>query len=498
MREILISRHDLRIGAVVPQCLDVHYLPDQVYREMTSGTPQEYSDEAVFTGRQRSAHFEYRRALIYSPQVVINRAFLFSELVYRDFLDERVNIRNRNAFANLVEQHAIIPFLIGKSIAEDALTLDYPKKGGEAVESLSPLIDEIHCVRLSLDDAANRTQVGALGRMFRQFCLALGDALNDREALLQTAGELYGVPLEDEALTLFGETLVKISRYVQEQGDFKRETIYKGLFVRDGTEHHRGAFYSESEKPFLLAQKKLVDLRYNSNLPDLLGRFTLTPLRMPTRAALDPWAEVENALSEPNLEAWLEDLRGRAASTFFNGMHQTFSLPALSDLTIADVLAVRSLPEWSEFIAEQENILGDGLKALDRLERFGQALAKFQRAFSDWHYRTYGRSRKIEEYTSSVSVCISVGGATIAGFSGGDFLEIVGTGQLSAFIPRRVKGWVARLAVEVRDRTQRIHPDLSYSIDLVRDSMYVTREDLEDLFQKYSVAHTATANSGVA
>jgi len=108
----LISPDGLEADAVVPQCLDNQYVSDEVFQDMAS-RGVDYLDETVTAARERDFRTEFMRSLVYSSQVVIQRASLKnSRFLYKNYQPE--NRGNLQAFARLMREHAIVPTCIPK------------------------------------------------------------------------------------------------------------------------------------------------------------------------------------------------------------------------------------------------------------------------------------------------------------------------------------------------------------------------------------------------
>jgi hypothetical protein len=123
----LIGPEGLEIDAVVPQCLDNQYVSDDVFQDMIA-RGVDYRDESVVSARERDFRTEFIRSLVYSSQVVIQRAyFKNSDFLYKNYLPEQgVNLV---AFAELLRQGAIVPFLYRESSLRDQLLFDVRKEG---------------------------------------------------------------------------------------------------------------------------------------------------------------------------------------------------------------------------------------------------------------------------------------------------------------------------------------------------------------------------------
>ena len=150
----LISPEALEADAVVPQCMDNQYVSDEIFQEMTR-RGVDYRDDEIAAARERAFRTEFIRSLVYSSQVVIQRAYLNnSDFLYKNYQPE--NGQNLRAFAELIRQHAIIPFLYQESSFTDNLAFDVRNEGGIATQALLDEVgDGVRCVRLGVGDADN-------------------------------------------------------------------------------------------------------------------------------------------------------------------------------------------------------------------------------------------------------------------------------------------------------------------------------------------------------
>jgi hypothetical protein len=138
----LIGPESLEHDAVVPQCLDNQYVSDSVFAKMVAGS-LDYDHAEIARLRENDFRTEFIRSLVYSSQVVIQRAFLKnSAFLYKNFLPE--DTENFQAFAQLIRDEAIIPFLFKESSLKDELSFDFSKEGDRATKALLDELDDIH------------------------------------------------------------------------------------------------------------------------------------------------------------------------------------------------------------------------------------------------------------------------------------------------------------------------------------------------------------------
>jgi hypothetical protein len=126
----LISPDGLEPDTVVPQCLDNQYISDQVFRNMLS-KGVDYLDADVTAARAQDFRTEFIRSLVYSSQVVIQRASLKnSKFLYENYQPDSGNLQ---AFARLIREHAIIPYLYTESSLAEQHDFEVLNEGDRAV-----------------------------------------------------------------------------------------------------------------------------------------------------------------------------------------------------------------------------------------------------------------------------------------------------------------------------------------------------------------------------
>lgn len=509
----IIGPDGLEADAVVPQCLDNQYVSDDIFSDMIR-RGVDYEDERVSQARERNFRTEFNRSLTYSSQVVIQRAFLKnSDFLYKNYQPQ--NKHNLQAFASLMRQHAIVPFLMYESSPTDNLEMDIRREGDAATSALLDAVgNDVRCVRLAVGDAENARATDAMTSAFGAGISWLEDLQDSQRNAM--ASELFKDPTvlqEDGAWDKFNTALDDLAHYAytskrrlrQEGKKIFRSHVYQDCFIAGDspTERQRnvalGRFKAPStEEPFLLELKKYVDLVYNTNLPDRLKRYTFTPTSMPSRMALQDFPgiaygndQILSSISDPESMMWI-------ARSFMSRTQAAMSLPLLSDLTVSDILEIRSLPEWQPFKEAQTAILTDPLHILDRLELFDASFNEFQKAISDWYNRTYKRDQTIQRYTNFISLALSIGGQLIIAGSHLDRIheEIAGkvTSALISRIPQRVKGYTAKLLVGVYDIEQRrLDKDRAYTIELMQTSEELARDDVIDLLNSVTLRSRESA-----
>ncbi len=502
----LIGPGELELDAVVPQCLDNQFISDQIYSRLASTKGRGYRDKDICAMRERAFRKEFVRSVVYSSQVIIQRAFLKnSEFLYKNYRpDEAANL---SAFASLLRERAIVPYLFRESSLQDNLEFDTQLEGDRATKALlSEVGEDVTCVRLSPRDSDNATATASMATDFggRLSRLAFMNPAQ-RNAM---ASELFADPgalQAGGAWEAFNSAVTDLALYAVRRGAelgqlegraLTRQDVYLDRFVVAGTRRGSGSddrvrygqLRPRQDDPYAFELKKYVDLVYNVNLPDNLNRFTFTPLGMPTRMALQdsPGAGYEHEVVAGLVSD--EDALEAVRRAFQAHAQKAMSLPLLDQLTIADVAEIRQLDEWAAFKDAQTRILREPLRVLEHIDSFQSDFDRFQAALSDWYNARYQSVRTEERYCSYVTLALSLAGKLFVAGSQLSPYEKVGAtlaaDQAAAHLPQKVKGYAAKLMVGVYDLgRKRLDADRSYTVELMQTSEELLREDVLDLLQ---------------
>jgi hypothetical protein len=496
----LISPDGLEPDTVVPQCLDNQYVSDQVFHNMIS-RGVDYLDANVAAAREQDFRTEFIRSLVYSSQVVIQRASLKnSKFLYGNYQSDSENLQ---AFARLVREHAIVPYLYTESSLVGQHDFEVLGEGDRAVEALLREVgDDVRCVRLAVDDAENSRAANIMARDFGDGLTRLNSL--DSEQRNAMSSELFAgndilqqegkwQEFERAVDNLADYAYSKIRALRREDKRIARQHVYQDWFAAGDSDQERsqnvaaGRFKEpDADNPFILELKKYVDLVYNVNLPDHLRRYTFTPVNMPSRMALQDMPregytheQISAVVSDADALEWIR-------RSFMARMQSAMSLPLLSKLSVTDVAAIRELPEWETFKDSQQQILRDPLRYLDNLEPFDNSFDRFQRALSEWYNRNYGREETEQRYGSFITLMLSIGGvAVVAGSHLGSVTHDVAAftvPELVRRLPRKVTGYAAKLLVGVYDTGQRrLDTERSYTIELMQTGEELMRDDVAQL-----------------
>lgn len=502
----LIGPEGLEADAVVPQCLDNQYVSDDVFADMIR-RGVDFRNQAIAQAREKNFRNEFIRSLVYSSQVVIQRAFFKnSDFLHRNYRPE--SGRDLVSFAQLMRDRAIVPFLLEESSLGDDRQYAITAQGNLATRLLLEEVgDDLTCVRLAVEDSVNSRATSSMISAFGNGLLKVRNF--DDEQFNAMAAELFSNPtvLQEEgtfdaARRAFDEFSLYVFQKMGERrgsGKIARQNIYEDLLMAGDSPDARhdnvalGRFKAPSaDAPYPLELKKFVDLVYNSNLPDHLGRYTFTPTGLPTRMALQDAPgigyrhdSINGIIADREFQDWVR-------RTFMARMNQGMSLPLLSDLTVSDVVEIRKLDEWQPFKDAQTQILKEPLRFPELMPKFQSAFDQFQRALSDWYNRTYKRDQTVDRYVNFISLALSIGGSLIlAGqHTGSVSHELISHAiPLSVnAIPRRVKGYAATLLVGVYDiGKRRLDAERSYTVELMQTQTELAGDAVRDLLESVTV-----------
>jgi hypothetical protein len=543
----------LEADATVPQCLDNQFIPNDVFPDLGAAG---FADPGIAQRLDRAAKTEFIRSLVYSAQVVVNRAFFVNNArLYQYYLPGGPSL---GAFASLLQptpgrSQVIVPYLMTElSLAQPAAAYGEDPQGRAALDALMQhLGTDVTCVRLAPFDhaaAAARQQAAAAApepdaekrkateaairketdaanlRRVAQLTMKFGSYLSGQlnqitmpsNALLlnEMAAELFGSRAhclaEEGALDVFRRQLKEIARFAADEDGVSRTKVYQKFFAAGTNEKEtkdnvvRGVFRrASSDQPFLFEAKKLVDLVYNTNLPDVLQRYTFTPVGMPSRIALQDFSAGETLNTRQEAEGVIDASAARKQDInriFMSNVQRGMYLPLLADLQMDDVVQIRALPAWAEFAAAQQAVLKDPLQVVELLDTFISKFDAFQRQLSEWYLRTAHGERlreKAKRYANFATVALQVAGKILIklGFPGVDPASAVRTAALETTVEQagqfdRVKGFMINLMVYVVDVTDpqklAIDNDRSYSLELMRSEAEYTYEEVCDLFRRFS------------
>jgi hypothetical protein len=488
----LIVPDQLEADAVVPQCLDNQFVSEQTFEYMLANEIG-YDDSIVQSMRETDTKNEFVRSLIYSSQVILNRAYMRNnEYIYKHFMPDSPDL---SAAAALARGEVMIPYLFEENSLLDDVAWDKRPIGDQAIASLLDAAGgNITCLRLAVDDERNKQATKILSQNFQQYLVRLKHYDEDQRNIL--AEELRGQNRsfrDDAEWREFNRCLDALADYAYNARDLRRHGLYQDFINKPGSNTSEGHFRKKgNDSTFLFETKALIDLIYNTTLPDSLRRFTFTPLTLPSRAALQDQISLAEKGTDWHKGLPDDDVLDFIRRQFMAQTQNAMTLPLLAKLTMADIVEVRRIDEWEPFRSAQTEILNNPLALHDLLPKFSKAFEQFQRALSTWYRRKYADAETQERYANFVTFLLQLGGRTIIathaelhGFR--HVIADTALDELIARIPKRVKGITAKLLMGVYNVGQlKLDKQRSYTIELMRSNQEVMRDEVADIYHRFA------------
>lgn len=427
---------DLKPVSIMAQALDNQWVPtellNRIFKRNRSRMPfrpkASLSSDWVRKERERLVRAEYVRALVNSDQIVVNRAYIYNNhAVIRDYERQPVTVEQsntRNALKQLLSNHVIVPFLYTENDPTDPPPPQTAKRQGFgtiAFEAWKQLCGEtdMQCVRLSWDGAENSQLLSS--RMNRRFHMFAETAWSGDEAQYIRDLKLQpsdGAPFM-KRLEEVGDFATRVGREKRGDPDTRirnsplvtRNELYL-RFVTQGENTAEGVFHGY--KPFAKEIKQLIDLAYNTYLPDALGGYPLTPFDSLTRLSLQEYNQPVAIPTETTEEQLLEQLRQVAFALTQQGLY----LRSMDLLTLPDVLAIRSMDEWSEYLKAMESLLRNPFSFADPQAGVRDVGVKYarlmERASTIIEQRYVERKTQVmEAWTPLIELVFTVGGSIL-------------------------------------------------------------------------------------
>lgn len=367
-KELRIS--ELHRLAVVAQSLDNQWVPSNLLWEMLRNR-QNLSD--VRTRLRDDVRADYVRSLICSPQVLVNRAFLYNNpIVFEDF---KPGAPNRNAFISLLSSGAIVQFLVTERTPADEprflLEQDTPnytllREGWDAWKDAAQEA-YVHSLRFSWEqDAANADIV-------RQ---RLANAFTQRA---QNLVNLHGPTLAED-LRVDLDVAREIKRRLVEVSNrcavlaaadqfATRETLYKEFVTAPDTDPAIGQY--DSNQPHCNYVKQLIDLAYNVNLAVGLETFAQTPSNGLNRTVLQEWQAIRRGSP-----VTADQIAAIVTGVAFDFVQSALFIDTFGKLSMQDVLDVRGSKQWDTYTKRLDALVAAPLTMFDDPETGANAVVK--------------------------------------------------------------------------------------------------------------------------
>ncbi|MFE9133492.1 hypothetical protein [Streptomyces sp. NPDC007355] len=336
---------DLDHYPVVAQALDNQWLPSEL-----AGGRQDANAPRKAPGVVAAASAELRRSLVNSGTLVVNRAFFVNnEALYANFVPQ-AEAADRNAFARLLNDRAIVPYLLTERDGTEDFAFAHDAVAGRAWRRLITEESDPGFVRLDWDEQGNRAVAERIGQRFTRQLPGLR-WLNPQEL----AKDL-GIPVE-LATSMGSGILQSIYTWAGSQDhttNIARNAVYQEFLTRPGTDPHQCLLRDGDE---IVPTKQLIDLMYSLGLADASGLVALTPPGSPPRRTLQE--DVSPHAREQDPEAVGLLIRNLVADSLHRAVDGPNSYAALS---LADIIALRETGEWNTYVGSLEAFLHDSFR----------------------------------------------------------------------------------------------------------------------------------------
>ena len=395
-----LTAHELDPLAVVAQCLDDQWVPRTLLAEMVSRNQSLDDVDDVRNGLVRG---EYFRALLTARQVVINRGFLYNNpSIARDFLTDGAG---RKAFVRLLQSRAVVPYLFNESSPTEQPPFSVPENSFGAWSEACRQAGQVSCLRLSWDDDRNRELTDNLGSTFHNF--ASSAFVRGRGTKIEEFGR--HLELGPEQYQEFSGRLRALRNFANTMEDdgkiVTRSDIYRQFIVPDGEDPRSGR--CDHRKPFSAELKQLIDLQYNTSLPEHLDRLPLRPTDTLHRAALREPVPTRPDRSRSSVEDLAKRLQTRIAFDAMSDALDPLDTPYLLDLDLAAVARVRETVEWNEYVTQLTALI-DGNEPGD-FESLAEPLIESYAAV----LRTLGERRRTHPWFMQRRAVLEVSGIAL-------------------------------------------------------------------------------------
>ncbi|RKN51033.1 hypothetical protein [Micromonospora endolithica] len=456
-----IDNRDLAPITVVAQCLDNQWVRQDVLARMLDRR-QSYAD--VDRRRRSDARAEYLRAILNAEQVVVNRAyFVNNPVVHQDFT---VDGPAREAFRALLGEGVLVPYLVRERTPRAELPFGVDPTGWAGWLRVLDEVDSVRCLRLSWDDTENdRLTERCLFAEFRRFLLQL--TAFDVDELRRDLG------LDEESRPVLRQRLRDATVWAVGAERATRDTFYREFLVEPDTNPADGRFRAQ---PLVAELKQLVDLRYNTTLPDAVDGYAMIPADSLRRTAMQEYRREQPP--ERDMDDLLALLRTLRPQVF-----DLVQLPLRIDLTgleLHHVRQARRTDEWQAYVTSLRDLLDEprdfavrGQQVYDRYVALAGRLAVIVGE---------RRADLMAAWEPAIRVSVEVLGSTMSVvFDGDPRAELVG--EVATEVAARGATAVVRFAVVGRDR-RRAGRELGTGIDVMRVHLERAGEDWRELVRR--------------
>ncbi|MBT2457954.1 hypothetical protein [Streptomyces sp. ISL-86] len=392
---------DLTDYPVMAQALDNQWLPAGLAesRQRASAVPGP-SPEIV-----SAAAAEFRRSLVNSGTLVVNRAYLLNnEALYTSYLPTADPLE-RGAFAGLLNSRALVPYLFTEREATVDFAWGYDRQVHTAWSRMLSEEADPALVRFDWEDGHNEQKTGHVANWFSQQLSVL------KRLAPAELGKNLGIG-EAQAKAMRDGILRDLYFWAGEQDNdnpITRQAVYRSFLCRPGTEPHENLLL---DGPHIVPMKQLIDLLYNLGIPKASGLMALTPPDSPPRSTLQELRQEERPRDE-DPEALGQLLRGLIA----DDLHRAVDGPnSYAGLGLADVVRLRREEEWRAYIDALASFV-DGSFAHGRLpspEEFAAGTREVARRHARMLRAARKTSRSADGFRREIATVLVLESAGIA------------------------------------------------------------------------------------
>src|SRR6266536_2080268 len=372
---VKLKPSQLATAAIIPQVLDNQWVPQQLIAEMIRNGK---GLEDIKSERKKYILKEWRRALVYGEQVIVNRAFMYNNDVVVDDYDDK---ENRQYFKKLLENAVIVPYLYTENSPEEKPEFTSNQKLWD--KWLETITDtKLSCIRLDWND--QEKDLEQLASNFHKYIKTL-DTPGQPESLASylniPEGQLYDFR---KKIYEVSDYATAVSRDLDPSNKNKKKFVTRNMlyskFVSAPDTKVNDGNYSDS--PFSAELKQIFDLKYNVNLPDAFGRYALTPEDSLPRTALGDLAQIAR---QPISDETVKDILKAVRDITFEKITRGHYLNSLRSLSLKDVYNIRQMAEWitytdgvHQLLQNPFNFVTYGQEFYRKFESLNYAISKYR------------------------------------------------------------------------------------------------------------------------
>jgi hypothetical protein len=328
---------------------------------------------------------------------------------------------------------------------------------------------------MSWDDQENRDRTRA--RLFRQFAAKVqGLTALDLDLL---AAQI-GVPPEQYGAfrRRLGE-LVSFSNDLNVRGQsVVRNILYENFVTVPGSDVVDGEY--DGTKPFAAPIKQLLDLLYNVNLADALGRFPLTPQGSLRRVVLQEERQIRD---DPEVVRDPQALFLFLQKQAFGAVQDHLTPSNVDGLTLGDIWSLRQSAAWNAYIRDFRALTADPVAFHDNVGRVFDRYVGLNHTIVQLA-AGHGRRVRSSRWFPVIEVVVTLGGSVFTAITGDQVWEVLGSVAPLAAGP--VGGSVQLVLRNRRDgmREQRFAREIA-RVRLDSEREWATFHDLVSRFGAY-------------